>query len=115
MVSVSAGGYLIENLAKAVDIGLRRAGAFGWNIAICPDEGVCVRDPRNQSDVGKLWAAVHEDDIRRLDVAVNKAAFMQVAEGPGQGNGEVPTFVSWQAAAFLDFTSQSPRKVGLRV
>ena len=63
------------------------ARAFGRQIAFRAHERERGLGPRDQADVRELGNAVHEDDVRGLDVAVNEAVAVQVVERGGRGRG----------------------------
>ena len=71
--AVFAGADFVEHLAKAVDISLRQACAFGWNVSFCPDKRLGVLHIGDQPDVRKLGQTVNENDVGGLYIPVNKA------------------------------------------
>ena len=71
---------LVKHFAETVDVGLRRAGAFGRDVAFRAHERERGFDVRDQPDVRELGDAVHENDVGRLDVAVNQPVPVQVIE-----------------------------------
>ena len=74
---------LVENFSQAVDVCLRRAGAFRRNVPRGSNHRLRVVDVGHQPDVRQLRLAVHENDVRWLDVAVHQALRVQVFQGGG--------------------------------
>ena len=71
---------LVENFSQAVDVCLRRAGAFRRNVARGSNHRLRVVDIGHQPDVRQLRLAPYEDDVRWLDVAMHQALRVKVLQ-----------------------------------
>src|SRR5258708_20124332 len=76
MEPVFSGAGLVKKFAKTVDVGLRRPRSLRWNITFRADERL-LSTHRHQPDVGELWHALGENDVRRFDVTMCKSARVQ--------------------------------------
>ena len=79
----------VEHLAQRVEVGLRRGGAFGRDEPFRADERVRACGLGHQTDVGQLGHAAHEDDVGGLDVAVNEALAVEMAQGETERHAEL--------------------------
>ena len=70
---VATRGQFVEQLAQSVDVALRAARPFWRDESLRADETARVARARDQSDVRKLRLSVHEDDVARLDVAMDES------------------------------------------
>ena len=111
VLAVFSDGNFVEDFAQAVDVRLRGAGAFRWNVAHGADEGARFVNRRHESDVRQLRFAVHEDDVRRFDVAVHQALRVQVFQRHGQFRADGKAFRQWQMAASAQVIAQGARSV----
>ena len=85
--AVLPAAHLIEHLAQAVEIRLRRARPLRRHKALRAHEGALARHG-HQANVRQLADAAAVNDVRGLDVAVRQAALVHVVqrirdEGPG--------------------------------
>ena len=79
----------VEDFAEAVEVGLRGAGAFGWNVAVGADEGAGGVGAGDEADISEFGAAVYENDVRGFDVAVDEIVGVEMVEGSGEGLGDL--------------------------
>ena len=111
ILAVAASGHFVEHFAEAEDVGLRRARAFGRQITFRADQRERGLGPRDESDVRQLGNAVHEDDVRRFDVAVDEAVAVQVIERGSEGEADLQAFVEREAAAVEEIGAESAGRV----
>ena len=111
IAAVFAGGGFVKNFAQAVEIGLRRAGAFGRDVAFGANNRTSVARIGHESDVSQLRHAADENDVGRLDVTVHKAVRVQVRERGGQGAAEFDDFGGRKASASFEFGAERFGKV----
>ena len=105
----------MEHFAQAVEIGLRRARPFRCHEALGAHHRLRLAQFRDQPDVGQLGRAVHEDDVGRLDVAVDQAVSMQVLQRVGQRQAHAQALGVRQPVLTLDFALEGFGNVAFRV
>src|SRR3954465_15036571 len=82
--AVQASCKFIDDLPQAEDVGCRGTRAFRWNISGSAKIGVLLAaglQIGDQADVGEFGSAVHENDVRRLDIAMDKLTTVKMIEG----------------------------------
>ena len=97
--AVLAGDDFVKDFAEAVEVGLRRARAFRRHEALRAHERLRGIDARHQADVRQLGHAVHEDDVRRFDVAVDQPVACKCSSAVARARPMLQAFVDRQAAA----------------
>jgi len=70
---------------------------------------------RHQPDIGEFRDAVHEDDIGRLDIAVNELFGVQIAQRLGQFHGQVHTLRHRKTPALVEFSREVARAIRVRL
>ena len=115
ILAVLSHAGFVEHLAQTVEVGLRRVRSFGRDEAFRAHVGARLRHLDDQADVGQLGHAAHEDDVRRLDVAVDQASAVQVGEAEIEREAEFETFAERQATALEQDFGESLGDVGVRV
>ena len=103
VLAILPSAHFVQNLAQAVEVGGRTAGAFGRDVALRSHESRRLTDLGHQANVGKFGKPVDEDDVGRLDVPMNEAPLVQVAQGLGQRNADLPALRQGQFAAQAQF------------
>ena len=98
ILAVAAHANFIKHFAQAVQIARRLARPFRWQIAGSAHERARGIDTGHQADVGELGNAAHEDDVRRLDIAMDKAVGVQMFERGGQRQADAQAFIERQSA-----------------
>ena len=68
-----------------------------------------VVDARHQTNVRQLGRAVHENDVRRFDVAVDESLRMQVRERIGEGAADLQALGGCQAATLFEIVAKGAR------
>ena len=105
-----AGEHFVEQHAKAVQVGASihrlATNLFRTHVARRAERQAGAGHDRAAAEalgdakIGEHWAAIFtEQDILRLDVAVDDAAMVGVMQGAGDGPGDVQAFVERQAGA----------------
>ena len=114
-LTILSSGDFVKDLAQTVDVRLRRTGPFRRNEAFGPHERLGLAHVRHQPDVRQLRDAVAKNDVRRLDIAVNQTAFVQMAECRGQRESQLQAFLKWKPAPPGNLRADSLGDVGLRL
>jgi len=78
-----AGAGFVEHHAQRVEVGRRRAGAFGRNVAFGANKCPTLTIGRDQPDVRELRPTVDVDYVARLYVAVDQAVPVELCEAAG--------------------------------
>ena len=112
--AVLPAAHLIEHLAQAVDVRLRRAGAFRGHKAFGAHKGALPKGG-HEADVRQLADAADEDDVGGLDVTVREAVVVHVVQGIGHVHARIPAEEGVQPAVALHVRGQRARHVGLHV
>ena len=89
MAAVAAGADFVEHHPQRVDVRRRRARSLRRQISFRADDGTRVARVGHQPDVRQLGSALHEDDVRRFDVAVNETVLVQMRQRGGEGEADV--------------------------
>jgi hypothetical protein len=66
---------------------------------------------RYQPDVRQLWHAADENDVRRFDVAVDEADFVQMGESAGKGEADLHALGDGEPAALLEIGAKGARRI----
>ena len=111
LLAVVPGADLVEHLSRTVEVRLHGARPFRRQVAFGANERHGLFRPGDESDVGQFRNAVHEDDVRGLDVAVDQSMPVQVLERRGQREAQSDAFVDRQPAAEQQFAAQRTRAV----
>ena len=90
---------------------MRRARAFGREVAFSANDGARIAGVGHQADVRQLGPAIHEDDVRRFDVAMDEAVFMQVAECFGERQAEFEHARGGEAAVPLQIGAERAGRI----
>ena len=93
VLAVFAGGRFVQHLAQTVHVGLRRAGAFRGDEPVGADKRTGFVGVGHEADVSQLGHAVHENDVRGLDIAMDQAVPVQLGDRPAQGQPEAQAFL----------------------
>src|SRR2546430_17385933 len=104
----------VKHFAEAVEIGLWRARTLWRDEARGAHKGSGLADVRDQADVGQLGHAVHENDVRRLNVAMDESVPVNVRQSRSHAQTDIDTLSDGQAAALFDFFAQRARRVRRR-
>ena len=114
-LAVKAGADFVKHLAQAVDVRRRSAGAFGRDEAGRADVGGVGADVRDQPDVGELGPAVDEDDVLRLDVAMDEFVLVEKVERAGQRDANGQTVLQGNSSVLRRLLGQRRGHVGIRL
>jgi hypothetical protein len=104
--AVFAGGHFVQHFPQRVDVRLRRPGTLRSHEPF----GAYVRaravQVGHQTDVRQAGRAGNEDDVGRLDVAMDQAVLVEVSQGTGEREADADAFVRRELAAALDVYAQ---------
>ena len=97
-VAILAGADFVEQFAQAVEVSLRTARAFGRNESFRAHIRTGFARLGHQPNVRQLGHATHEDDVRRLDVAMHQTVPVQVRERFREREPDADALGGWKAA-----------------
>ena len=115
LLPVESGGELVKHFAEGIDVSRGRARTFGRHVAFRADEGARVGGGGDESDVGELRHAVHENHVRRLDIAVHESVGVQAGQHPRQLDRESEAVAGREAPAAGAQFGKGEWHVGLRI
>jgi len=93
---VLPGADLVKHFAEAEDVCLGGARTFRREKTFRAHKRDACVQPGHETDVGQLWHASHEDDIRWLDIAMNQTVLVEMIQGGRQGNPDLDAFAEWK-------------------
>ena len=111
LLAIATGADLVKHLAQAEQVGLHRARTFRRQVAFGAHERHGGLRQRDEADVGQLRNAVHKDNVRGFDVAMDEAVAVEVFERRGQGEAEADALVHRQTTVQKEFAAEIARGI----
>src|SRR5207249_4817793 len=111
ILPVFAGRDFVQDFAQTVEVRLRGARTFRRNETFRAHVRPGFANIRYQTDVRQLRHAIDENDVRRLDVAVNQPALVQMPQRGRQRLTQLQTFFEGEAAAVNQVVAKGARAV----
>ena len=93
IMAILAGADLVKDFTQAIDIRLRRAGAFGWDKTFRADVGTRLADVGHQAYVRQFRDAIHQNDVGRLNVSMDQPAPMEMGQSVAEGQADLQTLL----------------------
>ncbi len=115
LTAVAAHAHFVEHLGQAVEVGLRCAGTFRSDVTGRAGDRKGFVERGDQSDVGQLGQAFHEDNVGWLDVAVDQAMPVEVFQRGGEAQGNPQALLHRQWPTLMQFVLERAGDVTLRI
>ena len=109
-----AGAGLVEHDAERVNVRRRRARTFGRDVAFRADERPAFAIRGYQSNVSEFGPAMHEDDVARLDIAVDEMLPVEQSESTNHVERETEAVGRGQAAQTFEVGAERARNIGFK-
>jgi hypothetical protein len=113
LTAIPTGGAFIQNFAEGKEVGLGRSRAVGGKVTFRTNDRKRVAGIGHQTDIRQLGAAIDENNVGWLDVAMDQTVRVQVAEGFCESKPDLKHAVSGQSAA-TEVCTQGMGRVGVR-